>query len=295
MMASIGANTIRVYHVDPTADHSACMTAFANHGIYLFVDLSEFHLWSLKLKNQCFNQRLIKTLKKVPLQQQFGKAPLIGTKHNFHSLLLFWKTLPDMKIQPDSILEMKSLMIVGFRHLALANKQTLIKRTITDSGSQAAPFIKAAITDMKLYISKRGFSRPIYVGYSAADIASIRPMLQDYLACSKNELENIDFWALNAYEWCSDDNTFATSGYEALNDFLVNANYNIPVFFSEDGCNVNPPRHFKDLAVIFSKDMTDVCCRLVYCSTTTKEDANLRILVLVRRLVQFTITSTTSS
>ena len=42
LMADLGANTIRVYHVDPTADHDGCMSAFANAGIYLFVDLDTF-------------------------------------------------------------------------------------------------------------------------------------------------------------------------------------------------------------------------------------------------------------
>jgi len=42
MMADLGANTIRVYHVDPTQNHDACMTAFANVGIYLFLDLDTF-------------------------------------------------------------------------------------------------------------------------------------------------------------------------------------------------------------------------------------------------------------
>ena len=42
LMADLGANTIRVYHVDPTADHDGCMSAFANVGIYLFVDLDTF-------------------------------------------------------------------------------------------------------------------------------------------------------------------------------------------------------------------------------------------------------------
>ena len=41
-MADLGANTIRVYHVDSTADHDACMSAFAAHGIYLFLDLDTF-------------------------------------------------------------------------------------------------------------------------------------------------------------------------------------------------------------------------------------------------------------
>lgn len=41
-MADLGANAIRVYHVDPTADHDACMSAFASRGIYLFLDLDTF-------------------------------------------------------------------------------------------------------------------------------------------------------------------------------------------------------------------------------------------------------------
>lgn len=41
-MADLGANTIRVYHVDSTADHDACMSAFASFGIYLFLDLDTF-------------------------------------------------------------------------------------------------------------------------------------------------------------------------------------------------------------------------------------------------------------
>ena len=42
LMKTLGANTIRVYHVDPTADHTGCMSAFANAGIYVFLDLDTF-------------------------------------------------------------------------------------------------------------------------------------------------------------------------------------------------------------------------------------------------------------
>ncbi|KIW94023.1 uncharacterized protein Z519_05339 [Cladophialophora bantiana CBS 173.52] len=42
LMQQLGANTIRVYHVDATADHSGCMNAFADVGIYLFVDMDSF-------------------------------------------------------------------------------------------------------------------------------------------------------------------------------------------------------------------------------------------------------------
>lgn len=42
LMKELGANAIRVYHVDPKGDHEGCMTAFADAGIYLFVDLDDF-------------------------------------------------------------------------------------------------------------------------------------------------------------------------------------------------------------------------------------------------------------
>lgn len=42
LMETLGANAIRVYHVDPEGDHTGCMTAFANAGIYLLVDLDTF-------------------------------------------------------------------------------------------------------------------------------------------------------------------------------------------------------------------------------------------------------------
>lgn len=41
-MKDLGANTIRVYHVDGGADHKGCMQAFSDAGIYLFVDLDDF-------------------------------------------------------------------------------------------------------------------------------------------------------------------------------------------------------------------------------------------------------------
>ena len=42
LMKQLGANSIRVYHVDGGADHSGCMNAFADAGIYLWVDMDNF-------------------------------------------------------------------------------------------------------------------------------------------------------------------------------------------------------------------------------------------------------------
>lgn len=76
--------------------------------------------------------------------------------------------------------------------------------------SLAAPYIKAAARDLKAYRASKGY-REIPVGYSAADIAELRPMLQDYLTCGANASDSIDFFSLNSYEWCGDVRLFPPS------------------------------------------------------------------------------------
>lgn len=47
LMKTLGTNTIRVYHVDPTGDHSGCMAAFDSAGIYAIIDLDTFNTYIL--------------------------------------------------------------------------------------------------------------------------------------------------------------------------------------------------------------------------------------------------------
>ena len=54
-MKTLGANSIRVYHVDATADHDDCMKAFSDAGIYAWVDLDTFSTYVLGVRN---HQRL---------------------------------------------------------------------------------------------------------------------------------------------------------------------------------------------------------------------------------------------
>lgn len=122
----------------------------------------------------------------------------------------------------------------------------------TAAGSPAAPYVKAAVADMKSYMSTKKY-RQIPIGYSAADIAALRPMLQNYLACGGDPKQSIDFFGLNSYEWCG-ESTFETSGYANLQKLAQG--YPVPIFFSETGCNVPTPRSFGDQAAIFGPDMS---------------------------------------
>ena len=117
--------------------------------------------------------------------------------------------------------------------------------------SIAAPYIKAAAHDMKAYRDSQNY-RKIPIGYSAADIAELRPMLQDYLTCGGDSANIVDFFSLNSYEWC-DPSAFVTSGYQNLEKQAVD--FPVPLFFSETGCNVPGPRLFADQASILGPDM----------------------------------------
>ncbi|KAK8107840.1 glycolipid anchored surface protein [Apiospora kogelbergensis] len=206
LMQTLGANTIRVYHVDPDADHDGCMAAFADAGIYATVDMDTFHSYVLP-ENTFWNKTQLDAYTKV-----------MDTFHKYDNLLGLY---------------------VGNEIIARANQ------------SLAAPFIKAAARDTKAHRDAKGY-RNIPIGYSAADIAELRPMLQDYLTCGGNASENVDFFGLNSYEWCDPAN-YQTSGYANLQ---VNAsNFPVPIFFSETGCNVPGPRLFEDQAAIFGPDM----------------------------------------
>ncbi|KAH0290456.1 glycoside hydrolase family 72 protein [Aureobasidium namibiae CBS 147.97] len=207
LMKTLGANAIRVYHVDPTADHQDCMKTFADAGIYLFVDLDTFTT-QIEQTSPQWNQSQYDAFAKVMDEfQQFDNT-------------------------------------AGF----FVGNEVLT----TGNGSVAAPYVKAAARDMKAYRNSKNY-RNIPVGYSAADISSLRPNLQNYLACGTNSSDALDFFSLNAYEWCG-ASSYEVSGYEQLTQNITE--YNIPIFFSEVGCNTPKPRTFDDQAAIFGPEMS---------------------------------------
>ncbi|KAL8645793.1 MAG: hypothetical protein Q9226_007138 [Calogaya cf. arnoldii] len=207
-MLDLGANAIRVYHVDPAGDHQGCMNAFADAGIYLFVDLDDFPT-QIQPDTPAWNQ----------------------------SQLAAFSTIMDEFQKYDNT----ALFFVGNEVLTTAEV------------SNAAPYVKAAIRDMKAYRDSKNY-RKIPIGYSAADVPGLRPMLQNYLSCGDNDAERAEFYSLNVYEWCG-DSSYDGSGYAELQKNATG--YNIPIFVSETGCRVARPRLFSDQAAILGPEMAD--------------------------------------
>ncbi|KKA28986.1 hypothetical protein TD95_004626 [Thielaviopsis punctulata] len=208
LMKELGVNTLRVYHVDESADHDGCMKVFEDAGIYLTIDLDDFETYIL------------------PYDTYWNQT-------QFES---YTKTM-DAFIKYDNVLG----FYVGNEIIAKSDQ------------SHAAPYIKAAVRDIKAYRKKKGY-RNVLIGYSATDIVELRPMLQDYLTCGGNNDEIVDFFGINAYEWCT-PNTYTGSGYDKLQ--AMAEKFPVPIFFSETGCNVGESREWQDMDAIFTEPMVN--------------------------------------
>lgn len=121
------------------------------------------------------------------------------------------------------------------------------------SARESPPYIKAVVRDMHQYM-KLHSPRQVPVGYSAADDLRYRVSLANYLECGEPGT-NVDFYGVNSYQWCGHQ-TFESSGYDTLVDNY--ADYSLPIFFSEFGCNAITPRMFQEIDSLFSQQMTSI-------------------------------------
>lgn len=207
-LTELHTNVLRVYAVNTSLSHKACMDLFAENGIYIIADLSEPSLsinrddpaWTLELYNRY--------------------TDVIDAFSNYTNVLGF------------------------FAGNEVSNEA---------SNTAASAFVKAAVRDMKSYISDQGY-RDFPVGYSTNDDSETRVKMANYFVCGDSDVK-VDFYGINMYEWCG-NSTFEESGYEARTEEFKNLS--IPLFFSEYGCNSVQPREFTEVGTIYSDDMTDV-------------------------------------
>ncbi|KUI52907.1 1,3-beta-glucanosyltransferase gel2 [Cytospora mali] len=142
-----------------------------------------------------------------------------------------------------------------------------------DSSEDAPAYIRAVVRDLKEYIALHA-PREIGVGYSAADVATMLTDTWAYLGCTleNSTYSKMDFFGLNDYEWCG-DSSYTESGYNTLTAEF--ADTDIPVFFSEYGCNNVAPRTFTNVPVLYGSEMTTLSGGLVYEYSEESDDYGL--------------------
>ncbi|ORY68255.1 Glucanosyltransferase-domain-containing protein [Pseudomassariella vexata] len=124
---------------------------------------------------------------------------------------------------------------------------TVGNEVINDIDStKCAPYIKAAVRDIKAFRDARGY-RPIPIAYSAADIINFRQSTAEYLACG-DPSDGIDVFGMNMYSWCGNSSIYS-SGYDVL--YEEYQAMNIPVLFSETGCKPeSDTRNFDEVSAM---------------------------------------------
>ncbi|KAK4242120.1 Glucanosyltransferase-domain-containing protein [Achaetomium macrosporum] len=127
-----------------------------------------------------------------------------------------------------------------------------------ETGADVPPYMRAVTRDIKNYVKKHS-SRPIPVGYSAADVRDILFDTYNYFQCSlegdDGDMSKGDIFALNSYSWCG-ESSFSKAKYDQLVEgFKGNS---VPIFFSEYGCNTPYPRVFTEVGTIYGSQMTGV-------------------------------------
>jgi hypothetical protein len=199
-------NVIRISYIDPTQDHTACMTALQYAGIYVLVDLP-------------------------------GTASINSTN-------------PEWNLDIYNSWTQRIDAIAGYNNvLGFFAGNGIVTNS---SNSPAAAFVKAAVRDLKAYISMK-HSRAIPVGYELGIIDNY-DIMSLYLTCS-NTSDSIDFLGLSDFDSCSND---TSSSFDLVSDEY--SSYPVPVFFADYGCKDADAsaRTFEEVAYVYGNPMANV-------------------------------------
>ncbi|KAK4228335.1 Glucanosyltransferase-domain-containing protein [Podospora fimiseda] len=224
LMQILGINTIRVYNLNPDINHDECASIFNAAGMYMLLDVN---------------------------------SPLPGES------LTSWEP---WKSYYAEYLNRTFAVVEAFKNypntLAFFSGNEVMNNE--ETGATVPPYMRAVTRDVKNYVKKH-VSRPIPVGYSAADVRDILQDSYDYLQCSlsgdKGDMSKGDLFALNSYSWCG-ESSFKEASYDELVEIFKNAD--VPIFFSEYGCNTPSPRVFTEVGTIHSSQMVGFSGGVVY-------------------------------
>ncbi|KAF2744239.1 glycoside hydrolase family 72 protein [Sporormia fimetaria CBS 119925] len=236
LLQSLGANTIRVYNVDPTLNHDECASIFNAAGIYMIIDV-----------NSPFGGESI------------NRAEPEGSYHVGYLGRIFG-VVENFKNYPNTL--------AFFAANEVMND--------VPSSKDNPPFIRAVQRDLKNYIAKHadrtipvGYSaadvRPI--------LEDTWAYYQCALDGDQDDKSRSDFFGLNSYSWCGGDATFETAGYDVITEMFKNSS--IPVFFSEYGCNEVQPRVFNEVSALYGEEMTALSGGLIYEYSQEESDYGL--------------------
>mmetsp|Transcript_13710 Transcript_13710/g.25711 ORF Transcript_13710/g.25711 Transcript_13710/m.25711 type:complete len:612 (+) Transcript_13710:81-1916(+) len=215
-MANMGANTVRLYNVDPQKSHAKFMNKAASLGIYVIVPLTgkDYGFLPAFPAPDCYTMDI----------EEYGNVGV--------NLLGFAKSLMKEFSQYNN-----TLLFTAANELAQLDK----------NGYAAFPCVKAFVRDLHNYQADCAESmRKVPLIYSDVDTGGgdARKVVAQYLTCAlESDADAVDAYGLNVYSWC--DETYPGDGkadnfqYSPYKDIKKDfKDFSVPFIFSEFGCNL---------------------------------------------------------
>mmetsp|Transcript_102509 Transcript_102509/g.295098 ORF Transcript_102509/g.295098 Transcript_102509/m.295098 type:complete len:684 (+) Transcript_102509:107-2158(+) len=215
-IADLGANTVRLYNIDPQASHDKFMNFAASLGLYVIIPLTRKDWGWLPAGSpspHCYSDDI----------EEYGN---VGT-----NLLVSAKLIVKQFSQYNNTLL-----------FTVANEMTVADK----NGYAAFPCVKALTRDIHRYQQEcREGMRRVPLIYADMDMGPPnRELVGRYLACELESAEDVvDAYGLNVYSWCDNeypdktgkDNFEVSPYYPIAQEF---ENFAIPLIFTEFGCTI---------------------------------------------------------
>jgi len=214
-IANLGANTVRMYNVDPQKDHSKFMKKAEELGLYAIIPLNgkDYGFLPAFPSPDCYTREL----------PGYGSVGV-------HALEFAKSIVKEFSQYPNT------LLFTVANELAQNDK----------NGFAAFPCVKALTRDIHQYQkSCNSTMRRVPLIYSDVDMGPPeRSEIAQYLTCSlESEDDAVDAYGLNVYSWCDEaypgdgkaDNFKYSPYYEIKKGF---DHFPVPLLFTEFGCNL---------------------------------------------------------
>ncbi|KAF0325186.1 glycoside hydrolase family 72 protein [Colletotrichum asianum] len=218
LLQRLGANTIRVYNLDPNLNHDACASIFNAAGMYMVLDVN---------------------------------SPLVGESiSSFEPWTSYYAAYMNRTFAIVEAFKNYPNTLAFFSGNEVMNN--------VETARDVPPYLRAITRDLKNYISKHSDRKiPVgYSAADVRSIlVDSFNYLTCAENGDANDPSKADLFGLNSYSWCG-ESSFKTSTYDQLVADLKDSS--VPVFFSEFGCNKVTPRVFTEIQSIYGSDMNSV-------------------------------------
>ncbi|KAF9739290.1 hypothetical protein PMIN06_001019 [Paraphaeosphaeria minitans] len=183
MLQKLGANTIRVYNVDPTLNHDDCASIFNSAGIYMIIDVNG------------------------PQSGESINRAEPWTSYHKDYLTRIFGVVENFKNYPNT--------------LAFFSANEVMNDM--DTGKVNPQYIRAVQRDLKAYIKEHADRTiPVgYSAADVREI--LQDTWAYMQCDNNGDGSESDIFGLNSYSWCGGDATFASAGYETLVDMFENS------------------------------------------------------------------------